>query len=82
LLGTDSSYRAKVENGPYEKINDSVIAGAGYTTAGAAYVFIDENVKNRKIYYYKLEDIDFTGAATMYGPESATPRFIFGIFGK
>ena len=75
-------YRAKAENGPYEKINDSLIAGAGYTTAGAAYVFIDENVKNRKTYYYKLEDIDLNGAVTMHGPESATPRFIFRIFGR
>ena len=75
-------YRAKAENGPYEKINDSLIAGAGSTTAGAAYVFVDENVKNRKTYYYKLEDMDFNGAATMHGPESATPRFIFRIFGR
>ena len=71
-------YRAKAENGPYEKINDSLIAGAGSTTAGAAYVFVDENVKNRKTYYYKLEDVDLNGAATMNGPTSATPRFIFG----
>jgi hypothetical protein len=75
-------YRAKAENGPYEKINDSLIAGAGSTAAGAAYVFIDENVKNRKTYYYKLEDMDLNGATTMHGPESATPRFIFRIFGR
>jgi hypothetical protein len=75
-------YRAKAENGPYEKISDSLIAGAGTTTAGAAYVFIDENVKNRKTYYYKLEDMDLNGATTMHGPESATPRFVFGIFSR
>jgi len=75
-------YRATAENGPYLKINDSLIAGAGSSTAGAAYVFVDENLKNRKTYYYKLEDIDLNGTSTMHGPGSATPRWILGLFGK
>jgi len=75
-------YRATAEKGPYVKINDSLIVGAGYTTAGVAYAFVDESVKNRKTYYYKLEDINLNGTTTMHGPESATPRFIFGIFGR
>ena len=35
-------------------------------------------LQNRKTYYYKLEDIDINGTATMHGPVSATPRLIYG----
>jgi len=51
----------------------------GFTTAGAAYAFVDKNLKNRKTYYYKLEDIDLNGNSTMHGPVSVTPRWIFWI---
>ena len=42
-------------------------------------VFIDDNVKNRKTYYYKLEDINLNGTSTMHGTVSATPRLIYGL---
>jgi hypothetical protein len=35
--------------------------------------FIDKDVKNREVYYYKLEDIELSGKSTMHGPVSATP---------
>jgi hypothetical protein len=75
-------YRSEAENGEYAKLNVSILPAKGSSTAGANYEFIDNNVKNRKTYYYKLEDIDLSGISTMHGPVSATPRRIFGIFGK
>ncbi|MCX5884363.1 MAG: alpha/beta fold hydrolase [Proteobacteria bacterium] len=69
-------YRAESENGQYAKINPSLIPAQGSSTKGASYQFIDENVQNRKTYYYKLEDIDLNGKSTMHGPVSATPRRI------
>jgi len=72
-------YRAESENGQYTKINTSLIPAQGTSTQGANYEFIDKDVKNRKIYYYKLEDIDLNGNSTMHGPVSATPRLIFGL---
>ena len=74
-------YRSESEDGEYIKINDSLIPAQGSSTQGASYEFIDNDVKNRKTYYYKLEDIDLNGTSTMHGPVSATPRWIFGIFG-
>ena len=65
-------YRSTTENGEYIKINDSLISAQGFSTQGASYEFVDENVKNRKTYYYKLEDIDLSGKLTMHGPKSAT----------
>ena len=75
-------YRSESENGEYIKINTSLISAKGSPTQGASYEFIDNDVQNRKTYYYKLEDIDLNGNSTMHGPVSATPRWIFGIFGK
>ena len=34
----------------------ALIPAQGSTTQGASYEFIDNEVKNRKTYYYKLED--------------------------
>ena len=75
-------YRAESENGEYIRINKTLIAAQGSAAEGASYEFIDSNVKNRKTYYYKLEDINLTGTATLHEPVSAMPRWIFAILGK
>ena len=72
-------YRSESENGEYFEINDSLIPAQGSSTQGASYEFIDNDVQNRKTYYYKLEDICLNGTSTMHGPVSATPRLIFGM---
>ncbi len=74
-------YRSETEDGEYIKINDSLIPAQGSSTQGASYEFTDTDVKNRKTYYYKLEDIDLNGTSTMHGPVSATPRWFLGILG-
>lgn len=75
-------YRAESENGEYVKINDGLIPATGTPVKGSAYTFVDDEVENRQTYYYKLEDIEVSGAATMRGPVSATPRWIWGMFGN
>jgi hypothetical protein len=75
-------YRAESEDGEYVKINDFMIPAQGSSTEGAFYEFVDKAVRNRKTYYYKLEDIDLNGNSTMHDPVSARPRLIFGIFKK
>jgi len=75
-------YCATTENGEYIKINDSLIPAKGSFTQGASYEFVDKDVKNRKTYYYKLEDVDLNGQSTMHGPVTATPRWIFRILKK
>ena len=71
-------YRSESADGEYIKINDSLIPAQGSSTQGASYEFIDTDVKNRKTYYYKLEDIDLNGVSTFHGPESAMPRLLYG----
>jgi hypothetical protein len=73
-------YRSETEDGQYLKINDSLIPSQGSTTEGALYELIDKDVKNRKTYYYKLEDVDLNGSGTLNGPVNATPRWVWGMF--
>jgi hypothetical protein len=78
-------YRSETEADGYVKINSDLISAKGSETKGAKYVFTDNIAKNRKTYFYKLEDIDLNGTKTMHGPKSATPRLLLGIleiFGK
>ena len=72
-------YRSESENGGYVKINPALIPAQGSPTSGAAYNYIDNDVQNRKTYYYKLEDIDLNGVSTLHGPVSATPRVIHNL---
>ena len=77
-------YRSETEVGGYVKINSEQIAAKGSETKGAKYVFIDNIAKNRKTYFYKLEDIALDGTSTMHVPvpKSVTPRLILGILGR
>jgi hypothetical protein len=75
-------YRSDSENEEYLKINNSLIPAKGSPTEGASYSYVDKGLKNRKTYYYKLEDADINGISTMHGPVSATPRLIYGILGR
>ena len=69
-------HRAESEDGEYVKINPSLIQAEASPIQGATYQFVDDNVKNRRTYYYKLEDVDVYGTGTMHGPVSAMPRVI------
>jgi len=73
-------YRSESVNGEYLKLNESLIPAQGTSTQGASYEFVDNNVQNRKTYYYKLEDIDLNGVSTIHEAVKAVPRWIFGIF--
>jgi hypothetical protein len=68
--------RAESRNGAYVQINDSMILAEGSPSQGASYEFADEGVRNRKAYWYMLEDIDIYGNSTMHGPVRAMPRLI------
>jgi len=72
-------FRADRENGAYIKINDLLIPAQGAPAQGASYTYRDNSVKNRKKYFYKIEDIDLNGTSTMHGPVSATPRLMYGL---
>jgi outer membrane protein assembly factor BamB len=70
-------YRSEFKNSGYMQINKQLIMAKGSAVQGADYVFIDNNVKNGRTYYYKLEDIDNAGKRTIHGPVQATPRWFY-----
>lgn len=72
-------YRAESKDGPYIKINDKIIPAEGSPVSGADYSFVDTGVKNRKTYYYQLEDIDMYGVSSLHGPINAVPRMFPGL---
>jgi len=72
-------YRADAPDGEYVKINTSLIPAKGSAAEGMSYEFIDRDVRLWQTYYYKLEDIDLHGTATLHGPVSAAAR-LTGVF--
>lgn len=71
-------YRSESFNGEFVKINEELIPAKGSSTEGASYEFTDKDLNNRRIYFYKLEDIDTFGNSTFHGPVHAMPRLIYG----
>jgi hypothetical protein len=71
-------YRASSLSGPYVKINEQLIAAAG---SAATYEYVDADGAADS--YYRLEDIDTSGVATLHLPaqvEAAAPvldNFLF-----
>jgi hypothetical protein len=65
--------RSTAAQGRYEKINRELIAAR----RDGHYVFVDDQVEAGRRYFYKLEAVDGTGAATLHGPieiEVAAPK--------
>lgn len=59
--------KSKLENGVYEKINESLIK----PSADRNYSFKDNDAKAGVKYYYKLQDISSSGFVTEHGPVMA-----------
>ena len=63
-------YRATAADGPYTRINETLIAAEGDAVAGASYSFLD--TPGYGTFYYQLEDVDYYGVSTLHGPVEAT----------
>lgn len=61
-------YRSDSEAGPFVRITDQLIPASPDPNTGGSYSFPDQNVASGHTYYYQLEDIENSGAATRHGP--------------
>ena len=61
-------YRSDSPAGPYVKVNATLIPGALDPLLGGKYAYTDTNVVAGRTYYYKLEDVELNGTATLHGP--------------
>ncbi len=60
-------YRADTESGPFQKVNTDLIPASPDPLVGGTYAFTDTGVMAGRTYYYRLEDVETSGAATAQG---------------
>ncbi|MDX9955048.1 MAG: hypothetical protein RBT75_13170 [Anaerolineae bacterium] len=66
-------YRSTALNGDYVQLNAALIPAQNPGAVfGGIYTWVDEDVTPGVTYFYKLEDVDIHGVATLHGPVQAT----------
>jgi len=65
--------RSLFENRDYQQINVELIPGAGSSSIRHEYEYVDKGLTNGIKYWYKLEDVDYSGNTELHEPVSATP---------
>jgi hypothetical protein len=66
-------YRSVAEDGPFEKITDEPLAGAGTTDEPQSYVFVDSEIDPTRDYYYYIESISLGGVREKFSPVIRSP---------
>jgi hypothetical protein len=61
-------YRSESLDGPYAKLNATLIPASPDPIAGGSYSYTDAGAEAGVTYYYKLEDVELDGKATIHGP--------------
>jgi len=61
-------YRSESLDGPYVKLNTTLIPASPDPISGGSYSYTDTAAEAGVTYYYKLEDVELDGKATMHGP--------------
>jgi hypothetical protein len=65
-------YRSKRSDGTYKRVNGKPLPAQGNSAVGASYSF--EDTPGRGTFYYKLEDVDYSGTSAMHGPVKVRVR--------
>jgi len=61
-------YRSESPDGPYVKLNETLIPASPDPVTGGSYSYTDSGAEPGVTYYYKLEDVELDGTATLHGP--------------
>ncbi len=61
-------YRAEAEEGPYDRLTEKPILGAGTTDEPSHYEFVDKQVDPYKTYWYYVESISMEGERERFSP--------------
>lgn len=65
-------WRSSASAGEYQLITAEMIRAAGNSTTRREYQWRDTRVEAGQTYYYKLQQIDISGASRFYGPVNVT----------
>jgi hypothetical protein len=66
-------WRSTKKDGVYDRITGFIIPAQGGPSWGAEYIWRDFKIMPDTTYYYKLEDIDYSGHTTFHGPIEVQP---------
>lgn len=72
-------YRSQNADGPFAKINSEMIPATSDPVLGGKYRYEDVTVAPGATYFYKLEDLETTGVATMHDAVRVTASGGFGM---
>jgi hypothetical protein len=61
-------YRSTSEEGPFERITEDPIPGAGTTDEPTPYVYEDDTIDPTQGYYYYIESISMNGVYEKFSP--------------
>ncbi len=61
-------YRSSTSEGPWTKINSSIIPGNCTSLIENKYTFVDTDIENFSKVYYKIEQLDTDGSTVSFGP--------------
>ncbi|MEM7482163.1 MAG: hypothetical protein AAF481_13385 [Acidobacteriota bacterium] len=68
-------YRAESPDGPFERITEQPLEGAGTTDLPSSYEYFDETIEYGKEYFYYVESISMNGERQPFTPVSrAAPK--------
>ena len=61
-------FRGENEEGPFTRVNENTIAGAGSIDTPRQYEFIDDTIEAEKVYWYYVESISMSGEREKFTP--------------
>jgi len=61
-------FRSENKDGPFSQINQNLIPAAPDPLTGGTYSYPDNSVTPGVMYYYQLEDLDYDGGSSRFGP--------------
>lgn len=61
-------YRSESEEGPFDRLTEQPIKGAGTTDDRSDYVFVDDTIDPTKDYFYYVESISLGGERERFTP--------------
>ena len=61
-------YRGESPEGPFVRLNESVVEGGGTTDETRRYRFVDEEIDPHRTYYYYVESISMSGERKRFTP--------------
>jgi hypothetical protein len=70
-------YRGDAEEGPFERLTETPIPGAGTVDEPQDYVFVDRTIDPRRAYWYYVESISLDGVRERFTPVfRAAPKIV------